>query len=87
MPEISRFFGIVIRMYFLDHEPPHFHAHYGGAEGRMRIAPVGVLDGYLPPRVLLSSWSGLLSMRTNCWTTGGASTEISRQSASRRWSR
>ena len=34
MPEISRFFGIVIRMYFNDHLPPHFHADYGeyGAE-------------------------------------------------------
>jgi hypothetical protein len=29
MPEISRFFGIVIRMYFDDHDPPHFHARYG----------------------------------------------------------
>jgi len=29
MPEISRFFGIIIRMYFNDHVPPHFHAHYG----------------------------------------------------------
>ena len=32
MPEISRFLGIVIRMYFLDHEPPHCHAAYAGAE-------------------------------------------------------
>ena len=30
MPEISRFFGIVIRMYFDDHNPPHFHAMYAG---------------------------------------------------------
>jgi hypothetical protein len=28
MPEISRFFGIIIRMYFGDHNPPHFHAIY-----------------------------------------------------------
>ena len=32
MPEISRFYGIVIRMYFNDHIPPHFHAHYSGHE-------------------------------------------------------
>ena len=32
MPEISRFYGIVIRMYFNDHQPPHFHAEYGGKE-------------------------------------------------------
>jgi hypothetical protein len=30
MPEISRFLGIVIRMYYRDHPPPHFHAEYGG---------------------------------------------------------
>lgn len=29
MPELSRFFGIVIRMYIQDHVPPHFHAEYG----------------------------------------------------------
>jgi hypothetical protein len=32
MPEISRFFGIIIRMYFDDHDPAHFHAIYGEAE-------------------------------------------------------
>ena len=29
MPELSRFYGIVIRMYYRDHNPPHFHAEYG----------------------------------------------------------
>lgn len=52
MPEISRFFGIVIRMYFLDHDPPHFHASYGGAEAQIRIQPVGLLSGTLPARAL-----------------------------------
>jgi len=52
MPEISRFLGIVIRMYFFDHEPPHFHAAYGNAEAQIRIAPVGLLGGRLPARVL-----------------------------------
>ena len=52
MPEISRFLGIVIRMYFSDHDPPHFHAYYAGAEAQVRISPVGLLDGELPPRVL-----------------------------------
>jgi hypothetical protein len=32
VPEISRFFGIVITMYHNDHAPPHFHARYGGRE-------------------------------------------------------
>ena len=52
MPEISRFFGIVVRMYFLDHAPPHFHAAYAGAEARIRIRPIGLLSGQLPPRAL-----------------------------------
>ena len=30
MPEISRFFGVVVRMYFRDHAPPHLHAEYQG---------------------------------------------------------
>lgn len=52
MPVISRFLGIVIRMYFLDHNPPRFHAEYGDAEAQIRIDPVGLLDGDLPPRPL-----------------------------------
>jgi hypothetical protein len=30
MPEISRFFGIIVQMYYSDHEPPHFHVRYSG---------------------------------------------------------
>jgi hypothetical protein len=52
MPEISRFFGIIIRMYYNDHAPPHFHAEYGSQEAVVRIQPVGVLRGGLPPRAL-----------------------------------
>lgn len=52
MPEISRFLGIVIRMYFLDHAPPHFHAVYPGAEAQIRIHPAGLIGGSLPPRAL-----------------------------------
>ena len=52
MPEISRFLGIVIRMYFLDHDPPHFRAAYAGAEAQIRIQPIGLLNGALPPRAL-----------------------------------
>jgi hypothetical protein len=61
MPEISRFLGIVIRMYFADHEPAHFHAAYGEFEGQVRISPVGLLGGSLPPRVLslVVEWASL----------------------------
>ncbi|MEO5826901.1 MAG: DUF4160 domain-containing protein [Gemmatimonadales bacterium] len=61
MPEISRFLGIVIRMYFADHEPPHFHASYQGMECQFRFSPVGVLAGSLPPRALalVAEWTSL----------------------------
>ena len=61
MPEISRFLGIVIRMYFADHEPPHCHASYGEAECQLRLAPIGLLGGSLPPRVLalVVEWASL----------------------------
>ena len=52
MPEISRFLGIVIRMYPFDHTPPHFHARYVGKKARILIAPTEPLDSDLPPRVL-----------------------------------
>jgi hypothetical protein len=47
MPEISRFFGIVIKMFFDDHNPPHFHAEYSGDD----IRNLSVFSGQLPPRV------------------------------------
>ena len=40
MPEICRFFGIVIRMYYDEHEPPHFHAIYSGMEVQIGINPI-----------------------------------------------
>ena len=52
MPEISRFLGIVIQMYFDDHGPPHFHALYGEYKAKISISPPGLLAGRLPPRVL-----------------------------------
>ena len=45
MPEISRFFGIVIKMFFDDHNPPHFHAEYGGDVSIFEIWP-RFRDGY-----------------------------------------
>jgi hypothetical protein len=52
MPEISRFFGIVVRMHFADHEPPHFHALYGEHEVEIALDGPRVLRGHLPPRAL-----------------------------------
>jgi hypothetical protein len=50
MPEVSRFFGIAIRMYFDDHSPPRFHAFYGGSEAQIGIEPISLLNGTLPNR-------------------------------------
>ena len=52
MPEICRFFGIVIRMHFDDHPPPHFHAEYGGQRAVVDIRTLVVIGGSLPPRAL-----------------------------------
>jgi hypothetical protein len=51
MPEISRFLGIVIAMYYRDHSPPHFHAVYGDYEVTVDIA-TGDVRGFLPGRAL-----------------------------------
>ena len=48
MPEISRFLGIVIGMFYRDHNPPHFHARYGEAEAAISIRDGLVLWGSLP---------------------------------------
>ncbi len=50
MPEICRFYGIVIKMYFRDHRPPHFHAEYSGHEATVSIEDLHVTDGRLPKR-------------------------------------
>ena len=51
MPEISRFLGIVIRMYYRDHAPPHFHAEYAEHEIEIEIES-GIVDGRFPRRAL-----------------------------------
>ncbi|MCC7117551.1 MAG: DUF4160 domain-containing protein [Anaerolineales bacterium] len=51
MPEISRFFGISIKMFFGDHTPPHFHAEYGEYKAQINIHSYNIIAGDLPPRV------------------------------------
>jgi hypothetical protein len=51
MPEISRFLGIIIRMYYRDHAPPHFHADYGDSEITVEIEN-GRVEGQFPRRAL-----------------------------------
>lgn len=61
MPEVSRFFGIVIRVFFNDHDPPHFHAVYGGDEALIEIESLAVYRGELPQRALamVLEWAAL----------------------------
>ena len=51
MPEVSRFLGIVIGVYFHDHPPPHFHAKYSGLKAAFSIADLRLIEGELPRRV------------------------------------
>jgi len=50
MPEISRFFGIIIGMFFNEHNPPHFHARYGEFQAEIEIQTLRVIEGDLPKR-------------------------------------
>lgn len=52
MPTLARFYGIVIRMYFLqaEHNPPHIHAIYGEDVAAFDIRTGEILDGALPAR-------------------------------------
>ena len=52
MPEISRFFGIRITMYYQDHVPPHFHAEYGGYKALVDIDRARIIRGALPSNQL-----------------------------------
>jgi hypothetical protein len=58
MPELCRFYGIIIRMFWADHPPPHFHAVYGEHEAIINIMTSEVIDGSLPlgARSLVNQW-------------------------------
>lgn len=45
MPELCRFYGIIIRMYFMDHNPPHFHAEYQGQRAEFDIRTLELIAG------------------------------------------
>ncbi|QOR73919.1 protein of unknown function [Cruoricaptor ignavus] len=51
MPEISRFYGIIIQMFFKDHNPPHFHVSYGEYRAIVSIE-TGLVEGKMPARAL-----------------------------------
>ncbi len=59
MPEISRFFGIIIAMFYDEHNPPHFHVRYNEYKAEIGIQNLSLLAGKLPPRVtgLVMEWA------------------------------
>ncbi|NJO16829.1 MAG: DUF4160 domain-containing protein [Thioploca sp.] len=50
MPEIARFYGIIIKLFFSDHPPPHFHAIYGEHNAIFNIEILKMIEGDLPHR-------------------------------------
>lgn len=80
MPVISSFYGILIKMYFGYHLPPHFHADYGEFSAQIRINDFGIEAGYLPPKAfaLVVEWAninkiGLLNNWQNLSINGNGS--------------
>lgn len=63
MPTISRFFGILIIMYFREgfNEEPHFHVRYNEFDAKISIKNFSILKGKLPPRAigLVTEWASL----------------------------
>jgi len=61
MPRICSFYGVVIWMYWGDHNPPHFHAEYGDYEILIQIENLSIYAGYLPSRALglVIEWASL----------------------------
>ena len=61
MPELSRFYGIIVRMFYGDHPPPHFHAAYQGEEIKININTLEVIEGKMSRRAqaLVLEWAAL----------------------------
>ena len=61
MPELSRFYGIIIRTFYDDHAPPHFHAVYQGEEIKVNINTLEVIEGDMSRRAqaLVLEWAAL----------------------------
>ena len=61
MPEICRFFGIIIAVFYDDHNPPHFHARYNDQKISIEIETLKILEGSIPPGALgmIMEWASL----------------------------
>ena len=61
MPEVTRFYGIIIKIFFGDHPPPHFHAIYGEYNALVSIESLEIIEGDLPSRAqkMVFDWASL----------------------------
>jgi hypothetical protein len=61
MPELARFYGIVVQVYYGDHLPAHFHVLYAGHSAKIDIETLAVIQGDLPARAeaLVMEWASL----------------------------
>jgi hypothetical protein len=61
MPELSRFYGIIIRIFYGDHEPPHFHATYQDEQIKVNLNTLEVIEGDMSRRAqaLVLEWAAL----------------------------
>ncbi len=72
MPEICRFLGIVITMYFDEHNPPHFHVRYNEHRASVDIGTLNIIAGVLPAKVrgLVEEWAELHRVELlDMWTS------------------
>ena len=85
MPRICEFFGIVIYMYFNDHNPAHFHAEYAESEASFTIDTLEVLEGELPRRPRALSSNGLRSTGRRYERIGSVQDRAFRSTSSNPW--
>jgi len=81
MPELCRFYGIIIRMFWDDHPPPHFHALYGEYEALVEIESGEIFAGSLPLRArgLVNEWVELhRSELFNLWEAASQSKALTK---------
>lgn len=82
MPEVSRFLGIIIRMFIREHNPPHFHAFYGGDVAVFSIETGQMIQGDFPRKkaALVTAWAIIhqreLLKNWNSLIKGGESKKI-----------
>jgi hypothetical protein len=73
MPEISGFLGIIISMYFDEHDPPHFHVRYNEYRASVGIPELNIIAGSLPAKLrgLVQEWAEIhLDELLHIWNTG-----------------